>query len=79
MGANFTIELISIETYSPQFIGHNKIFLGSVPWLTNSLIINLIKVWKIYFCHLKTNSTYSEICVKPSCTLIQHFLTKLEN
>ena len=25
------VELISIETYAPQFIGHNKIFLGSVP------------------------------------------------
>ena len=30
MGADYTIELISIETYAPQFIGHNKIFLGCV-------------------------------------------------
>ena len=30
MGADYSIELISIETYAPQFIGHNKIFLGSV-------------------------------------------------
>ena len=30
MGANYSIELISIETYVLQFIGHNKIFLGSV-------------------------------------------------
>ena len=29
-GADYTIELISIETYAPQFIGHNKIFLRSV-------------------------------------------------
>ena len=28
MGADFSIELIYIETYAPQFIGHNKIFLG---------------------------------------------------
>ena len=28
MGADYSIELI--ETYVPQFIGHNKIFLGSV-------------------------------------------------
>ena len=30
MGADYSIELISIETYASQFIGHNKIFLGSV-------------------------------------------------
>ena len=30
MGADYSIELIAIETYAPQFIGHNKIFLGSV-------------------------------------------------
>ena len=30
MGADYSIELISIETYAPQFIEHNKIFLGSV-------------------------------------------------
>ena len=30
MGANYQIELISIETYAAQFIGHNRIFLGSV-------------------------------------------------
>jgi hypothetical protein len=30
MGADYSIELISIETYASQFIGHNKMFLGSV-------------------------------------------------
>ena len=30
MGADYSFELISIETYVPQFIGHNKFFLGSV-------------------------------------------------
>ena len=30
MGADYSFELISIETYAPQFIGHNKFFLGSV-------------------------------------------------
>ena len=30
MGADYSIELISIETYAPQFIVHNRIFLGSV-------------------------------------------------
>ena len=30
MGADYSFELISIETYAAQFIGHNKFFLGSV-------------------------------------------------
>ena len=30
MGADYSFELISIQTYAPQFIGHNKLFLGSV-------------------------------------------------
>ena len=30
MGADYSIELISIETYAPQFTVHNKVFLGSV-------------------------------------------------
>ena len=29
-GADYSIQFISIETYEPQFIGHNNIFLGSV-------------------------------------------------
>ena len=44
VGVDFTIELISIETYSPQFIGHNKIFQGSVP----NLLCLLFYVWS--FC-----------------------------
>ena len=30
MGADYSFEIISIETYAPQFIGYNKLFLGSV-------------------------------------------------
>ena len=30
MGADYLFELISIETYAPQFIGHNNSFLSSV-------------------------------------------------
>ena len=30
MGADYSFELIYIETYAPQFIGHDKFFLGSV-------------------------------------------------
>ena len=30
MSADYSFELISIENYVPQFIGHNKLFLGIV-------------------------------------------------
>ena len=30
MGAYYSFKLIIIETYAPQFIGHNIFFLGSV-------------------------------------------------
>ena len=30
IGANYSFELNSIETYAPQFFGHNNLFLGSV-------------------------------------------------
>ena len=32
MGANYSFELISIETYAPQFFGLNNLFLGGVPY-----------------------------------------------
>ena len=35
MGADYSFELISIETYAPQFIGHNIFFLGSVIYTVN--------------------------------------------
>ena len=34
MGADYSFELISIETYAPQFIGYNKLFLDSVNLLS---------------------------------------------
>ena len=30
MGADYSLELISIETYTPQFIAHNIFFLNSM-------------------------------------------------
>jgi hypothetical protein len=30
MGADYSFELNSIETYAPQFLGHDNLFLGSV-------------------------------------------------
>ena len=41
MGADYSFELISIETYAPQFIGHNKFFLGSV----NDTSLFLSVIW----------------------------------
>ena len=38
MGAYYSIELISIETYAPQFIGHNKISLGNVKCIVTNFI-----------------------------------------
>ena len=30
ISADYLFELISIETYAPQFVGHNNLFLGGV-------------------------------------------------
>ena len=49
--ADYSFELISIETYAPQFIGHNKLFLGSVIQDWNSKVIlryYSLLVWIIY-------------------------------
>ena len=43
MGADYSFELIFIETYAPQFIGCNKIFLGSVNRLRSSDLIRQAK------------------------------------
>ena len=39
MGADYSFELISIETYAPQFIGFNIFFLGYVPMLYPGLSV----------------------------------------
>ena len=39
MGADYSLELISIETYAPQFVGHNDLFLGSVQRVLQSTVI----------------------------------------
>ena len=35
MGVGYSLELISSETYAPQFIEYNKLILGSVYILVN--------------------------------------------
>ena len=39
MDADYSLELISIETYAPQFIGPNDFFLGSVQRVLQSTVI----------------------------------------
>ena len=60
MGADYSFELISIETYAPQFIGDNKIFLGSVDsilidhtfitlnYMSIVFYIFLLQLWAFY-------------------------------
>ena len=50
MGANNSFELISIETYAPQFLGHNKIFLGS---LAQDCMITFMARWLIW-CSIRS-------------------------
>ena len=39
MGANYSFELIPLETYASQFIGHNNFFLGSLDNLLFTILI----------------------------------------
>ena len=50
MGADYSFDLISIETYPPQFIGYNKIFLGSVIGLTADFSY-YVKGWSLVIVH----------------------------
>ena len=45
LDADYSFELISIETYAPQFIGHNKLSLDSesnFQYLTTTFLYSLI-------------------------------------
>ena len=48
MGADYSFEFISIELYVPQFIGHNKFFLGSAVWTTSELMTFDFRTIQIY-------------------------------
>ena len=39
MGADYSYELISIETYAPQYIWLNKFFLDSVMYKSNNISV----------------------------------------
>ena len=47
MGADYSFELISIETYAPQFIGYDKLFLGSVASGSDSISFQ----FAIFLCY----------------------------
>ena len=81
MGADYSFELISIETYVPQFIGHTKLFLGSVYYETDCEMLALLGrlgSWEFMnFLHelffLNYNSVVSlfwEMCIVPKLVLI---------
>ena len=48
MGAEYSIELISIQTYATQFIGHNKIFLGSAVCRVKNLSGVSCAAWNVF-------------------------------
>ena len=60
--ANYSIKLISIETYAPQFIGHNKIFLASL-WereeLNSERIFYLLAGSRNAFCAFSRIKSHS--------------------
>ena len=47
MGADHSFELISIETYAPQFIGHNNFFLGSVGYENGKAFISYTPLFTV--------------------------------
>ena len=71
MDADYSFELIFIETYMPQFNGHNKLFLGSVNESTmyKSNLMEYIISTKFaeYFC-------YTEIDSILFCSLLLYML-----
>ena len=58
MGADYSCELISIETYAPQFIGHSKFFLGSMIGRQIPMYDHLILLMKPLYCAKKCLFTY---------------------
>ena len=60
MGADYSFELISIETYAPQFIRDNKIFLGSVDSiLIDPTFISLNYMSIVFFIYFYYNCGHS--------------------
>ena len=51
---DYSFELISIETYAPQFIVHDKFFLGSVTHVLKLYFISYLHVGRILSKFLET-------------------------
>ena len=47
VGADYLFELISIESYAPQFVGYDKSFLGSV--ITSITLLHTVKTKRFVF------------------------------
>ena len=47
MGANYSCKLIFFETYSPQYIGDKKFFLGSV-MTSVSFLVRILLSWCVF-------------------------------
>ena len=60
MGADYSFELIFIETYVPWLIGHNKLFLGSVSrkQALRAYCSNIYAVQKGYVCETTPDFAY---------------------
>jgi hypothetical protein len=78
MGADYSFELISIETYAFHFIGHNKLFLGSVNLLLCSIsflisqineetcdLHNILPIFSTIQCFQQTKQCISSFLASP--------------
>ena len=52
MGADYAFEVISIETYALQYFGHDKFFLGSVPYNGGNNKLNALQSRATFFLKL---------------------------
>ena len=83
MGTDYSIELISIETYAPQFIGHNKFFRGIVN--KNANTVDCKSIHSNSYCIVSTyctsffNSAIQTVSVRNSASSFLTFpLQQLE-
>ena len=75
MGADYSFELISIETYVPQFNGNNKLFLGSVIYRWFNVCFKKTEVvyhycglfYIIYFPLCNVRGLWAHFRILPQC------------
>ena len=72
LGVDYSIELIFIETYAPQLIGHNKIFLASVKDASYSFLqrFHIFEILtEVYFFEYFVNNAFNKLRMKKKCSL----------